>query len=376
MRAYSATSDGCEAKKHLHARGKKLVRWPSRLQSIAAHGAGVFALHRIHSLDYLKLGLAVLVAFAHTYWLQSHMTPRLFMIGNGLMRVMVPAFCIVAGYFLYSAVARDKGNKWLARVAVLYLFWMAVYLPFWLNEVHGLVSLLKTLAWGYFHLWFMAGILVAGAVILLLRGMARALAPAYEYRILLAAAAVCAATGLVLQYVALSGIAPIGVKKFSNGLFMCFPFVAIGYLCGRRMARLGMAGLPPRWLVLAATAAGAGLLMAESWLVQAWRSDQVMLDIPISSYVAAPALFVAVLGTAMPQPPIRLDPISAMIYFMHVMALHLARSLGFEHLGELMLFALGLPTLAALLLGRLPIPGFGKDRKRGRGERPRPDPAP
>ncbi|RKS44442.1 surface polysaccharide O-acyltransferase-like enzyme [Paracoccus pantotrophus] len=353
-----------------------LVRSSSLVAKLAPVRVGVFALHRIHSLDYLKLGLAVLVAFAHTYWLQSHMTPQLFMIGNGLMRVMVPTFCIVAGYFLYSAVARGKGNKWLARVAALYLFWMAVYLPFWMDQVHGLVSLLKTLAWGYFHLWFMAGILVAGAVVLLLRGFARRVAPAYEYRILLAAAAVCAAIGLVLQYVALSGIMQIGVKKFSNGLFMCFPFVAIGYLCGRRVARLGLQGLPPRRLALAATAAGAGLLMAEAWLVQAWRSDQVMLDIPISSYVAAPALFVAVLGTAMPQPPIRLDPISAMIYFMHVMALHLARLLGFEHLGELMLFAVGLPTLAAMLLGRLRIPGFGKERTRGQGEQTRPDPAP
>ncbi|WJS85638.1 acyltransferase family protein [Paracoccus sp. TOH] len=321
-------------------------------------------MHRIHSLDYLKLGLAVLVAFGHTYWLQVNMTPYLYMVGNGLMRAMVPTFCIVAGYFLYSAVARDKGGKWLWRVTALYGFWMAVYLPFWLNEVHGPVSLVKTLAWGYFHLWFMAGILVAGAVILLLRGFARRIAPAYEYRILMAAAVVCALIGVVLQYVSLSGIMHIGVKKFSNGLFMCFPFVAIGYLCGRRVARLGMPGLPGRWLVLALTAIGLGLLMAEAWLVQAWRSDQVMLDIPASSYVAAPALFIATLGTAMPAPPLRLDPISASIYFMHVLALHLARSLGFQDLGELMLFAVGLPTLAALLLQRLPIPGFGKPKHR------------
>lgn len=341
-------------------------------------GFGVLALHRIHSLDYLKLGLAVLVAFAHTYWLQTNMTPRLFMIGNGLMRVMVPSFCIVAGYFLHSAVARGKGLRWLWRVLALYLFWMAVYLPFWRGEVHGPLSLVKTLAWGYFHLWFMAGILVAGAVILVLRGMARRLAPAREYRILLAAAAVCAVIGLAMQYVALSGVVHIGVKKFSNGLFMCFPFVAIGYLCGRRVARLGMAGLPTRGRVLAATLAGAGLLMLEAWLVQAWRSDQVMLDIPISAYVAAPALFLATLGTSMPQPPIRLDPISAMIYFMHVMALALAKALGVEELPGLMLFAVGLPTLVALLLGRLPVPGLGKGMRRGAGApvRPGADPAP
>lgn len=306
----------------------------------------------------------MLVAFAHTYWLQTNMTPRLFLIGNGLMRVMVPVFCIVAGYFLYSAVARGKGVKWLWRVLALYLFWMAVYFPFWLNEIHGLASLVKELLWGYFHLWFMAGILVAGAVVLLLRGFARRVAPAYEYRILLGAALVCAVIGVTLQYMALSGVAQIGVKKFSNGLFMCFPFVTIGYLCGRRVARLGTLGLPPRWLVLLLTIGGLGLLMIEAWLVQARWSDDVMLDIPASSYIAAPALFIATLGTPLPAPPVRLDPISAGIYFMHVLALHLAHALGFTHLMDLMLFAVGLPTLVALLLQRLPIPGFGKPAHR------------
>ncbi|CAM3208655.1 Surface polysaccharide O-acyltransferase, integral membrane enzyme [Paracoccus aminovorans] len=321
-------------------------------------------MHRIHSLDYLKLGLAVLVAFAHTYWLQTNMTPRLFMIGNGLMRVMVPTFCIAAGYFLYSAVARGKGVKWLWRVLALYLFWMAVYFPFWLDQIHGVASLIKELVWGYFHLWFMAGILVAGALVLILRALGRALAPAYEYRILLGTAAVCALIGVTLQYMALSGVAQIGVKKFLNGVFMCFPFVTIGYLCGRRVARLGIEGLPPRWLVLSLTIGGFGLLMIEAWLVQARWTDAVMLDIPASSYVAAPALFIVTLGTRLPAPPIRLDPISAGIYFMHVLALHLAHALGFTHLLDLMLFAVGLPTLVALLLQRLPIPGFGKPEHR------------
>lgn len=317
-------------------------------------------MHRIHSLDYLKLSLAVLVAFAHTYWLQSHMTVRIFMIGNGLMRVMVPVFCIVAGYFLYGAVARGKGRKWLWRVFVLYMFWMAVYLPFWLGEVGGLASLVKILIRGYFHLWFMAGILFAGALVLILRGIGQRLAPLRQYRLMMAVAMLCAAIGVGLQYVSLSGIAPVGVHRFSNGLFHCFPFVAIGYLCGRRVARLGMAGLPPRWLVLCASIAGAGLLMIESWLVQARWGDQVMLDIPLSAYVAAPALFIAVLDTPMPCPPFRLDPVSAAIYFLHIMALQLAHALGVTDLAGLMLFGVGLPTLTAMTLGRFPVPGFGK----------------
>ncbi|RCW83442.1 acyltransferase family protein [Paracoccus lutimaris] len=325
-------------------------------------------MNRIHSLDYLKLALAVLVAFGHTYWLQSHMSALVFMIGNGLMRVMVPTFCIVVGYFLFSAVARGKSGKWLWRVLALYMFWMLVYLPFWLNEVHGPVSLIKTLLLGFFHLWFMAGIVVAGTIVIGLRLLVRAISPALEVPALIVTSAICAAIGVAMQYASLAGLAEIGVRKFENGVFMCFPFVAIGYLIGRRVAQGGMQSLPARPLVLAATVLGAGLLMIEARLVELRWGDAVMLDIPISAYVAAPALFLPTLGTRLPQPAIRLDPISAAIYFMHVLALKLAGALGVTDLAGLMLFAIGLPTLLAVIGERLAIPILsrgGKNRAAG-----------
>ena len=115
-----------------------------------------------------------LVAFGHTYWLQSHANTLTFLLGNRLMRVMVPAFCIVAGFFpLLSAAARGKGGQVAVAGDGAYIFWMAIYLPFWLNEVHDLVSLVKTLLLGFFHLWFMAGIIVAGVMILGLRWLSR-----------------------------------------------------------------------------------------------------------------------------------------------------------------------------------------------------------
>ena len=145
-------------------------------------------MYRIHSLDYLKLLLAVLVAFGHTYWLQSHMSALVFAIGNGAMRVMVPAFCIMAGYFLHSAAMRGAGVRWLYRVLGLYMFWMLIYVPFWLNEVDGLTSLIKTLLLGYYHLWFMAGILVAGFLLLALRRLSHLISYQLEVPVLIAAA--------------------------------------------------------------------------------------------------------------------------------------------------------------------------------------------
>lgn len=222
----------------------------------AGRRAGVFIVHRIHSLDYLKLALAVLVAFGHTYWLQSHMNAVVFVLGNGLLRVMVPVFCIVAGFFLYSATARGAGVRWLIRVLGLYSFWMLIYVPFWLSEVHDLISLFKTLLLGYFHLWFMAGILAAGFLILALRRITHLLAFGLEIPVLITAAIICACAGIILQYINLSGLAEIGVRKYENGLLMCFPFVTLGYLYGRRMSLRGPEAQPPRRNMLIALGLG------------------------------------------------------------------------------------------------------------------------
>ena len=325
-------------------------------------------MRRIYSLDYLKLALAVLVAFGHTYWLQSHPTPLAAMMGNGLMRIIVPLFCIVSGYFFHTAVARGDGMKWLRRVLGLYLIWMAVYLPFWLGQVHDLLSLIKTLVLGYFHLWFMAGILLAGFVVLFLRRITHVLAFRAEIPVLIGAATICAVIGVTLQYLHLFGNGAIGVRKFSNGLFMCFPYVTISYLYARQVAIGGMAVLPSRRTVFWAAAIGTALIMAEARNVQINWGNNAMLDVPLSAYLAAPALFLATLGAEMPPPGIRLDPISAAIYFMHVLGLILAAKLGITHLVGMMFFAVGLPALIALILGRLGLPGFGVRQGR-RGKR-------
>ena len=326
-------------------------------------------MYRIHSLDYLKLVLAVLVAFGHTYWLQSHNNAVTFAVGNGLLRVMVPVFCIVAGYFLHSAAMRGAGVRWLNRVLGLYMFWMLIYVPFWLNEVNGLTSLIKTLLLGYYHLWFMAGILVAGFLLLALRRLSHLISYQLEVPVLIAAAAFCALAGIAMEYVNISGLVDVGVRKYENGLFMCFPFVVLGYLYGRRVLLRGAAGaMPARRLVLIALAVGmAGLLLEASMARLLW-GDQIMLDIPVTSYLAAPALFLTTMGTEMPASPIRLDPISAAIYFMHVLMLNLAHAAGITHLGGLMLFAVGGPTLIAILMGRFALPGLKRSNPERAGD--------
>lgn len=325
---------------------------------------------RIHSLDYLKLLMAILVVFGHARWMQNNLSPAIFMLGNGLMRVIVPSFCIISGYFFFRAVEKGAGRVWLWRVTAFYGFFKLVYLPFWMGDVHGVTSLIKTLVLGYYHLWFMAGIIFAAFAILMLRKLMRRLSPAAEIPVLVALAALCGVMGVVMQDLNLSGAVEIGQRKYQNGLFICFPFVVMGYLIARQIANRGMSWLPSNRALLIGTGFGFALLAGEAWLVQANWGQHIMLDIPATAYVAAPMLFLLMLRTTMPAPPVRLDPISAMIYFMHVMVLELAFRAGLESPFALMGLGVGIPALLGLAVGGLGLPGFGKASPRGQAGTP------
>lgn len=308
-------------------------------------------MRRIHSLDYLKTFLALFVVLAHTNWIQNNMTPGLFVFGNGFMRMLVPLFCIIAGYFLQVAIQRGKAGKWLWRVMALYLFWMAAYLPIWHGQVTGLRSLATTMLWGFFHLWFLIGLFFGGMAVIGLHWVGRRLAPEHALWFVVMPAAVCGLLGVAMQYADIGGLHPIPVQRYRNGLFMCFPFIAIGFLVRDRIQTLGWQALPSRAQAVAVAALGLLLLLSEAWFVQAHLGTGVMIEVPLATYLTVPALFLVALQLEMPPQPVDLGLVSATIYFLHIWAFRLAEFLDVHHLFGLMLFGIGVPTLVALLYG-------------------------
>lgn len=109
-------------------------------------------------------------------------------------------------------------------------------------------------------------------------------------------------------------------------------------------------------------ALGLGLLCLEAWLVQAWRGTGVMIEVPISTYLAVPAVFLLVLQLDLPPQPVDLGLISATIYFLHIWAFQLAEWVGLDRVWALMIWGVGVPTLVALVYDAL-------IRRRARGRR-------
>lgn len=306
---------------------------------------------RIHSLDYLKTFLALFVVLAHTNWIQNNMTPGLFVFGNGLMRMLVPLFCIIAGYFLQVSIRRGKAGKWLWRAMLLYLFWMTAYVPIWHGQVTSVWAFATTMLWGFFHLWFLIGLFFGGMAVIVLNWIGHRVAPAHALWFIILPAGICGAVGVAMQYLDMAGLAHISVQRYRNGLFICFPYVAMGFLIRTQIETLGWQGLPSRAQCMGFSALGLAMLMAEAWFVQTHLGTDVMIEVPLATYLAVPALFLLALRIDLPPQPLDLGLISATIYFLHIWAFRLAGYLDVHHLFGLMLFGVGVPTLIALIYG-------------------------
>ncbi|WP_426104712.1 acyltransferase family protein [Massilia sp. TSP1-1-2] len=106
------------------------------------------------ALDILKIILALMVVGIHASFLTEWSAVASYLTVNGLFRIAVPIFLLINGYFFFQVVVAGTALKWLKRILILYLVWMAIYLPYWLPDVHqNMISFVlrsgHTIVFGY-----------------------------------------------------------------------------------------------------------------------------------------------------------------------------------------------------------------------------------
>lgn len=241
---------------------------------------------------------------------------------NGLFRIAVPTFLIINGYFFFEAIER-KGAilPWLRRIFILYAFWMIVFSPLWGEQANGVGKVIQFAVFGWFHLWYIAGMLLAGPLLYSVRD--------WSDRKLLNTALFVFIIGVVLQYLAafqvFSGM--FGEILDWNGshrnfLLYSFPFMALGYLLRRREARgLRLAGarkfLALSFVCLLIEVLAIYFLTGGSKLSAASRGT---IDNYFSLLFVAPFLFLTVKEAQVLSERFRgkwLSNISSGIYFTH-----------------------------------------------------------
>lgn len=269
---------------------------------------------RLAGLDLLKLCLALLVVTIHANPLRGVWPEGMWLLGNGVARVAVPGFFVVAGY-LFRPEVPGRSARMAGRYLKLHLIWLTLYAWAWWPSVAagGVAQYIDLWLRGFWQLWFLTALAVAVA------------GAALVWRWPLAAlAALCVAlfaAGYGLQLARIYHIIPNAwwPAILRNGLFVGLPFFLAGYLV-RRLGLAARIGFGPA-LVL-----GLGALMAamaETLALGTLSRPGAPLapETLVAALLAGPLLLIAALNA--PASPTRLarlpfGTLSAGIYFLHI----------------------------------------------------------
>ena len=309
---------------------------------------------RYHALDYLKILLVSGVVLAHAGLMSNHIPQWGYLVGNGLLRATVPTFALLTGAGLFHTMRRGRLRRWSAAMLSVYLIWCVIYAPIWLRDITGPAQLAQRLFFGPMHLWYLAAMLLATAILaLVLHGAADA---ASGRRRVIATVLVTGLAGSFLQFAGFFGWLRLEVDDVRNGLFLIYPFAGLGYLLADWVERHGRDALPSAkvlWLGLAIVIA---LRLGEAMLDMAvfGTSLGTVPEFPPLAYGFSALLFLAFIRLEVPAPFVDLSTISAVTYLMHMGFILLLLHFGIRNPWLMFWGGLLLPMLIAVALPRLP----------------------
>jgi len=291
------------------------------------------------SLDVLKIILAIFVVFLHMNFLKQTSPLLSFTLVNGVFRIAVPVFLVITGFYFLHIDSPKKLGKWLFRTFLLYAVWMIIYISHWKDNE----KLLLTVLFGYHHLWYIIGTFFSGILLFVLRKQRNS--------VLVFLAVFLFATGYAVQVLGnlhyLRG-EPDEVLNdylmYRNFLFVCFPFLTVGFLLNRMkisLAKFKYAVILP--------AASVILVVAESYFnYQVISSEST--DILFSLMIASPVLFLYCQKIYVKTESKILASVSTAIYVVHplIMKSDLYREFNSDY--KILVFFLALAPLSFILV--------------------------
>ena len=261
--------------------------------------------------------MAFMVVGLHAAFLQDLTSFGDHILRNGVFRLAVPVFLVINGFYFWPVVQNERYLGWLRRVFILYIIWMAVYAVMWLPigdlTPTGFAKSLRISIFGYFHLWYLAGMLGAAVLLLIMRKFSSA--------VIGASIAATLVVGIVLDYAGnyqlFDGSIDTALNAtwlHRNALFFSYPFFTIGYLMnkhsvGERFTKLSSGALAVFGLLL---------LLAESTINYDRIESEKGFDNLVSIIILAPALFMFFTKLNVPGKTKTIAYYASSIYFVHI----------------------------------------------------------
>lgn len=185
------------------------------------------------SIDVLKIILAFFVVFLHMNFLKETYPALSYILVNGLFRIAVPVFLVITGFYFFHIDNKVKRKKWLFRTFLLYAIWMLIYISYWKDNE----QIWLTVIFGYHHLWYLIGTFFSGIILYFLRNQSS--------RLLIALAVGFFLLGYGVQvlgnfhYFKNENDSVLNMYLlYRNFLFVCFPFLTIGFLINKHKVDL------------------------------------------------------------------------------------------------------------------------------------------
>lgn len=285
----------------------------------------------------LKLTMAFMVVGLHAHFLSDFSPLGEYLTVDGLFRIAVPIFLLINGYYFFGLTGKEEQYALIKRLLILYAFWMLAYLYIWLPPPPLSVAWLKKMFlisfFGYFHLWYIAGLIGALLVFLSVKKLPTAA--------LLVSVVATFLAGVFIQYE--GNYELLGNERLHhffeqnwahrNFLFFSYPFFCIGYLIRKHgiQDRLSFeqAGLLSL-LGLAALLAESGL----NYTHYAQGNESAKFDNYLALILACPALFLLCLKIDIRGNNKNIALYSSSIYFVHIFFLVALGALTHDKLGE------------------------------------------
>jgi len=310
-------------------------------------------LERNASLDILKLVMAFMVVALHAGFLSQVNALMSYLTVQGLFRMVVPVFLVINGFFFFSVVSTDKHPSWFKRIAILYILWMTLYSVFWWQRPDGswgsLLRLSETLIFGYYHLWYLSGMLLGAGLLYCLRYASSAC--------LLACVIVTFLLGVFIQYAAnYQWFHSAYINKIlmftplhRGPLLLSFPFLSIGFLIHKHALHRAIC----LRFIIVLSVCGVLALLAESYVDFLLTHGQKGFDNFLSLIIVCPAIFLLCMKMTMPFDSKKIALYSSAVFFVHLFFLNILRSeTGLVGI-KLMLPTIPLTLVAAFFLIRL-----------------------
>lgn len=185
------------------------------------------------TIDVLKIVLAFFVVFLHMNFLKERYPALSYILVNGLFRIAVPVFLVITGFYFFHIDTSKKLKKWLFRTFILYAVWMIIYISYWKDNE----QILLTVIFGYHHLWYLIGTFFSGIILFFLKNINSKLLISIAVSFFLLGYGVQVLGNL--HYFENENDSVLNMYLlYRNFLFVCFPFLTIGFLISKHQIDL------------------------------------------------------------------------------------------------------------------------------------------